>query len=154
MRKGIAIGFLFLFFTACNFNRIYERHEGIPQLVWHRSNVLEFEVEIPEAEKPYDLIISVRHAFAFPYIDLPILIEYTDPNGDKVSIEHNLVLADENKDWLGGCMGDMCDVEILVRQIEFSESGDYLFRIMQNGREDMVPLVMEVGLIIEKVPES
>ena len=154
MRKGIAIGLLLLFFTACNFNRIYERHEGIPQLVWERDNVLEFEVEIPEAEKPYDLLISVRHAFSFPYVALPILIEYTDPSGDKASIEHSLVLKDENKNWIGGCMGEMCDVEVFVRQIKFLESGDYLFRIIQNGRENMVPLVMELGLIIEKVPES
>ena len=49
-------------------------------------------------------------------------------------------------------MGDIWDIEvILLDNYTFQEAGTYVFTIEHDMGGDMVPLVMEIGLVVDKI---
>jgi gliding motility-associated lipoprotein GldH len=61
------------------------------------------------------------------------------------------ILADEKGKWLGSGIGDIYDNQIpFKRNVRFPLPGTYSFEIQQGTRKDDIPLIMDVGLRIEK----
>jgi len=138
---------------ACNPNRIYKEYEGIPGMVWESSNKLNFEVEIEDTISTHKLIIAVRHATYYSYSNLIINVTTTTPAGRQNEKKYDMQLKDENGDWKASGAGDYWDIEIPVDEgIRYYETGTYKFEIEQLVA-DQLPMVMEVGLIIEKEME-
>ena len=50
---------------GCDSNRIYEKHEGIPEIVWAKDNIVTFKFDIEDVESSYKLAIAVRHTEFF-----------------------------------------------------------------------------------------
>ena len=74
----------------------------------------------------------------------------------KAQADNNLeglikVLADEKGKWIGSGMGDLYDNQIpFKKNVRFPLAGIYSFEIQQGMRMENVPLIMDVGLRIEK----
>lgn len=137
-------------FVACNPNRIYKEYEGIPGMVWESGNKLKFEAEIEDTISTYKLIVAVRHTTYFSYSNLIINLTTTTPAGRQNEKKYELQLKDENGDWKALGAGDYWDIEIPVnKSIRFYETGTYKFEIEQL-LAGQLPMVMEIGLIIEK----
>ena len=61
------------------------------------------------------------------------------------------ILADEKGKWLGTGIGDIYDNQIpFKKNVLFPKKGKYKFEIEQGMRTDIVPLIMDIGLRIEK----
>ena len=155
LRGFIVLALLLLTLMSCNFNRIYNKHEGIPELVWRRAYVLTFEVDIQDISIPYDIDVAVRHAEGFPNKVLKIKASLTNPSGETLTNPFDLVLADEDGKWIGSGMGQIWDTEVsILDDFRFQEVGTYTFMIEHNMNAEMVPLVMEIGLVVDKVPSA
>lgn len=154
-KKGIssvlAIILCLLVFTSCDSNRIYEQNETIPESGWNTDDVKKFEVEIKDPATPVNFYINVRHADGYPYSNLFLFIKTNLPGG-KASVDTlECMLADEKGKWLGSGVGDIYDNQIpFKRNVRFPQAGKYVFEIQQGMRTDGVPLIMDVGLRIEK----
>ncbi|MBW8049521.1 MAG: gliding motility lipoprotein GldH [Cytophagales bacterium] len=148
--KKITCLLLLVSFFACNPNRIYNEYEGIPGMVWESSNKLNFEVEIEDTISTHKLIIAISHGTYYIFNNLIINVTTTTPSGRQNEKRYELQLKDENGDWKALGAGDYWDIEIQVEEgIRFYETGTYKFEIEQLVA-DQLPMVMEVGLIIEK----
>lgn len=151
--KNITYLLLLVSFIACNPNRIYKEYEGILAMVWESSNKLNFEVEIEDTISTHKLIIAIRHGTYYPYSNLIINLTTTDPAGRQNQKKYDMQLKDESGDWKASGAGDYWDIEIPVDEgIRYYETGTYKFEIEQLVA-DQLPMVMEVGLIIEKEKE-
>lgn len=154
-KKGIssvlAIIVCLLVFASCDSNRIYEQNETIPESGWNMSDIKKFEVEIKDPATPVNFYINVRHADGYPYSNLFLFIKTNLPGG-KASVDTlECMLADEKGKWLGSGIGDIYDNQIpFKRNVRFPQAGKYVFEIQQGMRTDGVPLIMDVGLRIEK----
>ncbi len=154
-KKGIssvlAIILCLLVFASCDSNRIYEQNETIPESGWNTDDVKKFEVEIKDPATPVNFYINVRHADGYPYSNLFLFIKTNLPGG-KASVDTlECMLADEKGKWLGSGVGDIYDNQIpFKRNVRFPQAGKYVFEIQQGMRTDGVPLIMDVGLRIEK----
>lgn len=140
-----------LFFSSCDRNRIFEENKKIPGEGWSSSNVIKLDVDIANIDIPTNFYINVRNADGYPYNNLFLFIKTTFPNGKMSNDTLECVLADENGKWLGTGMGDIYDNQIpFKKNVRFPIAGKYIFEIQHGMRTDVIPLIMDVGLRIEK----
>ncbi len=140
-----------LFLSACDNKRIFEDNTDIPDYSWASTNKLKFEVQIKDPSTPANFYINVRNAEGYPYSNLYLFVKTTFPNGKFSNDTLECVLADGKGKWLGKGLGDIYDNQIpFKRNVRFPQAGNYIFEIQQGMRNDNVPLIMDVGLRIEK----
>ena len=136
---------------GCNQSKVFEEYKKFDNLSWHRFNYLEFEVTVEDSENEFDVYISLRHLPEFQYKQLPINLTIYSPSGEMRTADHLLELIDDEGNRLSKCVGDFCDVSILVRKdFKFTEPGIYNFRIENKWKKVDLPGIMEVGLLIKK----
>jgi len=136
---------------GCSDNKVYEEYKKFDKLSWHRFNFLEFEVPIEDTETEFDIYISIRHLPEFPYKQLPVNLTIYSPSDEMRTADHMLELNDDEGNSLSECLGDFCDVSILVwEDFNFSELGTFRFRIENKWKKVDLPGIMEVGLLIKK----
>ncbi len=149
----ISLGLCLL--VACHPNRVFEQHTKMDDLAWKQENVISFQVNIEDNSTPYNFLVAIRHASGFPYQNLLLTFSRTTPSGKKETQEHELRLADENGDYLGDGMGDFWDFSFPLETGKMlEETGMYTLELKHDMPRDPLPLIMEVGLIVEKVVEE
>lgn len=140
-----------LLFSSCDNSRIFEQNYSIPESGWDQTNSAKFDVDIKDPSTPANFYINVRHADGYPYANLFLFIKTVFPNGKLSNDTLECVLADDKGKWLGSGIGDIYDNQIpFKRNVRFPVAGNYHFEIEQAMRTQTVPLIMDVGLRIEK----
>ena len=82
--------------------------------------------------------------YLFPQLDDPLGGAYA-----RDTIE--CILADNSGKWLGEGSGDIWDNQILFKKgVRFRKTGTYRFTLEQAMRVENLPLIMDVGMRIEK----
>lgn len=141
-----------LFFASCDNQRVFEDNIVIPDNLWNVDNVVKLEVDITDTITPTNFYINVRNAEGYPYSNLYLFIKTRFPNGQQSNDTLECVLADEKGQWLGNGMGDIYDNQIpFKRNVRFPVTGKYMFELQHGMRIKDLPLIMDVGLRIEKV---
>lgn len=138
-------------FAACDTKRIYDENADIPGYIWNLDFKPAFAVNIEDTSLLYNVYVNVRHTTYYPNSNLWLLITTQFPDGNKTEKRVELTLADEKGKWYGDCLGDICDAQVQIQQNAFfNEPGAYAFQLQQIMRTDNLPLVMSVGMRIEK----
>lgn len=146
----LTFGAVFLL-EACDSKRIYEENIEIPNGVWNSANKAKFEVEIKDTLSAHNFYINVRNTGAYPYSNLYLFLETEFP--DKVYAKDTIecILADNSGRWLGDGSGDIWDNQILFKKgVRFRKAGKYVFTLEQAMRVPNLPMIMDVGMRIEK----
>jgi len=145
---------LFIIFItmSCNKNRVYEKNVEIPGSLWNKSYMTQFEFTIDDNTIPYNLFVNVRHSEMFPSRNLWLFITTTGLDGKSQRDTLNCILADDAGKWFGSGMGDMFDIQIpFKKKIGFPAKGMYKINIEHGMRNDVLALISEIGLRVEKV---
>jgi gliding motility-associated lipoprotein GldH len=138
--------------TSCQQGEIFNQNVPITNQIWNKNELFTFEVDITDSQASYDLIFSLRHHSDIQIKDLLIEVSKKTPS-DKIKTSNYVIeIRDSKTSTLKGeALGDICDVEQVVENgIKFSESGTYIFTLKHNMDEQLLPMIMEVGLIVRK----
>jgi gliding motility-associated lipoprotein GldH len=151
-KKTVNLFFLVLLFTGCDPSRVFDDNKTLSSEGWDRADKANFTVNITDTISAHNVYINVRNADGYPYSNLYLFIHTQFPDGRKFTDTLECVLADQNGKWLGNGLGDIYDNQILFkRNVRFSKSGNYTFALEQAMRLQKLPLIMDVGMRIEKV---
>ncbi len=150
---------LIVLLSACSGNTIYSEYEGIPLSDgWAMKDVKKFNVDITDTQNPHDIFVHIRNAEGYPYRNLFLFLHTTYPDGKKITDTLECMLANEKGEWLGSGAGDLWDNKIVFKKnVKFPAAGKYTFEYEQAMRYgdanfvDPLPLILDVGLSIEKV---
>ena len=154
-RKYIFLSPLFFLmvslFTACDNNRIFEQNVTISETGWAINDIVKLDVTITDTVNPTNFYINVRNADGYPYSNLFLYVKTIFPTGKVANDTLEWMLSDDKGKWLGSGMGDIYDNQIpFKRNVRFPASGKYTFEIQHGMRVETVPLIMDIGLRIEK----
>lgn len=123
----------------------------IPDYIWNYDFKIPFEVEITDTAVLYNVYASIRHTDAYPFRNLWLIIHTTLPSGEQKEKRVELQLADEAGRYFGEGMGDIWDYQVKIQDnATFPQIGKYKFEFEQNMRQNPLPMVMSMGLKIEK----
>ncbi len=140
-----------LLFASCDSNKLYESNVEIPKGSWDIDHVAQFKFAIEDTQIPYNLKVNVRNTEFYMSQNLWIFIKTTSPSNKVQYDTLNCILANDKGEWLGEGMGDIWDLTVPYKQsIGFPEKGQYTVEIKQGMRMQKVPMIMEIGLRVEK----
>lgn len=155
IRKHFCVFLLLLMLFACSDPlRVYEQNIDFSEKLWLADSVAQFEFEITESDLAYNLYYNVRNTISYPYHNLYVRHTLEDSLGVALSSAlQNMDLFDPLTGApLGDGLGDIFDHRILaISNQRFPENGLYRFKVQQFMRQDSLPLILSVGLRVEKV---
>lgn len=149
----ITIGIVLLtsYFTSCTTIDLYEKSVNIPGHAWENSFRPSFDFVIKDTSSLYQLFFVLRHNEKYNYSNIYINIYVQVPGQDTtIKIQRDLVLATNEKGWLGTGMDDIYEHRIKLTEPEVFKAGNYKFTLEQIMRENPLKNVLNAGIRIEK----
>lgn len=148
---------LFFPWTACTPPEgIYEKDITLPNQQWAGSFHPSFTFQISDKDTAfrYNVFIVLRHTDAYNYNNIWIRGSIRQPGDSVVRTDrYDLLLATNDKGWLGTGMEDIYEQRVLIQQsTKFRQPGVYSLTLEQVMREDPLKHVMNVGVRIERIP--
>ena len=154
--KGLISTFavLLLILSSCNENRIFEEHKGLKNFSWNHFEKIPFELTIEDTSCNYDIFIAVRYIHGVPYRIIKSGMLITFPDGEERYKDYDLNIRNKDGSYKGSVAGDIWDCSIpVLKDYPLPQKGKYSF-IIQNLMEKLeTPGLMEIGLIVEKLPK-
>ncbi len=153
----IAILLLQIVWSSCGVKSSYfQKQVPIPGAEWDYKFQPDFKVDIKDVKAKYQFYVLIRHDESYPNSNIWFRMKVKAP-GDSVFREGTRIekpLADAKGEWQGRGMGGIWEHKIQILPSEapkFTKPGIYEIRIEQIMRQNPLPSVLNVGLIIEKL---
>lgn len=143
---------LFFIVSSCDSNSVFEGKKDFTDRYWVFDNPAEFEFEINETDKTYNLLFNIRSTAKYPYQNIYLQYYLEDSTGRLLSKDLKNIQLFDSKTGLpfGKGLGDLYDIKkIFLEQYSFSNNGKYKLRIDQFMRQDSLAEIMSVGLRVE-----
>ncbi len=140
---------------ACSLpSDIFEKDVPIPRQEWE-SNFkpqIRFDVKDADTSSLYNVYLVLRHSDAYNYNNIWIQGTVLEPGDSTARSErYDLLLAANEKGWLGSGMDDIFEHRILIQpRTRFRKPGTYSFTLEQIMRQDPLKHVLNVGVRVEK----
>jgi gliding motility-associated lipoprotein GldH len=137
--------------TSCDPKRLYETNTPIADQKWSYNDVKTYTVDVTDTTTRYNIYINIRHSFQFDWRNLYVQVGTQLPDGKKLEKRVNLPLCEPDGKWYGSCMGDNCDIPVMIQHDAiFPMVGRYTFTIRQDMRANPLDKIKSVGLRVEK----
>jgi gliding motility-associated lipoprotein GldH len=149
------VAFFICLICACGTIDVFEKNVSIPNHEWSNTYKPEIEFEITDTVSLYNIYVVLRHTDAYRYKNIWMNI-YAQVPGDTVRKQRlDLLLATDDKGWLGSGMDDIYEHRIRITETpqRLTKPGLYRFRLEQIMREEPLQFVMNVGIRVEKVKD-
>jgi len=147
----LGLAFTALCITSCETVDMYEKWATMPKQEWKGSFVPSFKFTVKDTTRPYQLYVVLRHTQQYNYNNIYVNVWAKGPQQDSaVNIQQDLLLATNEKGWLGQGMDDVYSHMIKLGEPIFLKAGDYEFKLEQIMREDPLLHVLDAGIRIEK----
>jgi len=144
-----------LLLSACDSKCFFEDNQPVTNEKWSYEDAKKFVVNVEDTVPYYNLLINIRHSFAFEWRNLYVLVTTEFPDGRKVDSRVNLMLSEADGHWYAKCVGDNCYLSIPIKEnTRFPQKGKYTFTIKQDMRQNPLPYIKYIGFRIEKALKS
>ncbi len=158
MRVKLVLGFLFVFlvFSACDSNRVYDEYKTLPNQ-WNKDSIITFNVNPPDSTDAYNVFVNLRNTNEYKYSNLFLIVSTKFPNGKVITDTLEYRMTNPNGEFLGTGFSDIKENKLWYKEdIVFQESGEYKFTVQhamrENGKVDGVinlEGIVDVGIRIE-----
>ena len=159
MKNPIA---LLLVFCCCHWmacsppSGVYEKDIPLPDQQWQGNYhpTFDFDIREDDTANRYNVYLVLRHTDAYNYNNIWIRGTVKQPGDPAARSErYDLLLATNDKGWLGSGMDDIYEHRVQIQQeTKFNRPGTYSFTLEQVMREDPLKHVLDIGVRIEKAP--
>ena len=146
---------LLLIVVACNPNRVFVERVTIPDMVWDMDSVINITVPVEDASQVFDIKVAIRSNVYFQSRNLWLFINTYSPEHVVEIDTLECILADEQGNTTGDPALDIIDYEIPFKMgARFPSTSEYRFTIQHGMRVEKLPCIDEIGIIIDKHPQS
>lgn len=137
--------------VSCHQNEIFFQYKKISEQGWSKDSTVNFDVRVTDKNVPYNFFIHVRHKGNYPYQNIWLFLQQSNPDKTQKKDSVEAYLADEYGKWLGSGAGSLKEMQIFYQQqIHFPDTGTYHFGIRQGMRDSLLQGINDIGIRIEK----
>jgi gliding motility-associated lipoprotein GldH len=136
---------------SCGKPKLFEQYQKFDYQSWNRFNILKFDVPVNDTIHEFDVILAIRHLPEFQVKGFNLNMTIYMPSGEMRTANHENIYYDKEGNRLSECLGDLCDISILLRKdFIFPERGIIRFEIENKYPKIELPGILEVGLIVKR----
>ena len=141
--------------AACSSQPVYDEQITIPGHGWHKDSAVVFKPYIEEAQKPFNIELTIENTVDYNYQNLWLKYWVISPDQKVLQDSVNIFLVNQQGHWIGNFSGNVHDRRtVLQRGVGFASPGQYEFQFIQYMRKNKLKGVREIGLIIRPVAVS
>ncbi len=130
-----------LVFASCGENWIYDKKISISNAQWTYKDSLNFDFEIVDTFKIYNLYVEVEHDETYPFQNIYLMTHTKFPDGERPAQRINVDLANTAGSWLGKKNDKNFTHRIdLQENAYFNKAGKYTLTLAQFMRQDSLPI--------------
>ncbi|WP_333877263.1 hypothetical protein [Flavobacterium sp.] len=142
--------FLFLI-TSCSQNTVYSRFDTLDEShQWAQTNTKSYDFTIDDEAAHYNVLFKFSHVYGYPMTSVPLHFSFKNPDGKTEDFTFDLALKDLEGQELGDCVGDICDLDSVVKENLKLSKGKYTVTVSHRYDGPYLPNVLGVGLEITK----
>ncbi len=143
---------LALLMASCTDTALLDENVSIADHQWHYDDQPRLAVHVKDADKPYRVYLNLRHTPDYKYSNIFVLIHQRQPDGQDTTERVELRLAEPDGRWLGRGNGSVYAHQQLIKDsFRFPDTGEYVFTLEQNMRENPLEGVADVGIRVAPV---
>jgi gliding motility-associated lipoprotein GldH len=136
---------------ACMPSETYIKTYVISPKGWDYKDAKQFNFNIADTSKKYDLSFLIQHDYDYLYSNILIQLITQYPNGSKDSTQPlEIPLSPPNGQWLANTAANKATHEINIgpggAPLQFKETGNYTITMIQMMRDSVLKSVNKVGL--------
>lgn len=137
--------------VACSEGQVFKHYENVKHFKWSKSDAKTYAVEIKEAGVAHQVELALRHITETPLSSLSVQYKITAPDGTEKNGTTEIALRDKDGKLLGEVAYQFTDISV-VAESDWTPSakGTYTFTLTHNYEEEVVPTIMEVGLLVSR----
>ena len=155
MRSIVTSFCVVLCLASCGEKYHYDAEKTITDGVWNYSDSVLFAYTITDTASRYNLYIDITHADTFASQNLYLRFNTIFPDGKRASSVLSFDFFNSKGENNGECSGGHCTLRSVIQENAlFKQPGEYQLVIEQFMRQDSVPGVQSVGLMVEKSSKS
>ncbi|MFK8101512.1 MAG: gliding motility lipoprotein GldH [Saprospiraceae bacterium] len=144
------IPFLTFSISACGPNYIVEKEVPIIEGQWSYDQQLDFDFEIADSLKLYNLLLDINYEKTYPKQNLYLRIHSLFPEREPIAQVLSIDLMDKMGRNKGDCNEEECTVEILLQnEAYFNTLGKHTIRLEQFMRINPLPGITSMKLKVE-----
>lgn len=140
---------LFLGFTSCDSDMIYENNQSFENNIWTYEDAKEFSFTMSDSVIPVKIFINLRTTIDYEYSNIYMYTHFSYPNGTTDIDTLEFFLAQPSGKWLGKCSGTVVENKALITQGYLMDPGTYTFKIEQAMYDNDLSEVLDVGIRVE-----
>jgi gliding motility-associated lipoprotein GldH len=153
MRHYLVIVVPVILLFGCDSRRVFEDNIEFRDRHWKMSEPAQFEFQIIDTSKQYNLLVNIRNSIEYPYAR--IFVNYELLKQDSSLVKKMVVeyLFDQKtgKPFGTSGIGDIYDHQFpILKNYSFEKSGTYKIKLDQFMRMDTIPGILAVGIRVEK----
>ncbi|MDA0194637.1 MAG: gliding motility lipoprotein GldH [Bacteroidetes bacterium] len=138
---------------SCDSSRVYEENAVLETPYWVKGQSLEFQFAIDDKSSNHDLIFNIRNSLSYPFQNIYIQYILSDSLNQEMMAEmKEFYLFDQKTgEPLGDGLGDLFDNSFpLYEGYSFKNTGRYSIKLEQFMRIDSLPMILSVGIRVQK----
>lgn len=143
---GIVAGII-----SCDRKRVFESYFELDKNGWNKDSVVVFKVNMTDTIRNNNLFVNIRNKGNYPYSNLWLFLSVASPDGKLNTDTVEFTLAEPSGKWKGSGIGGLHDNQILYKSsVYFPHKGNYIFKIKQGMRDNVLQGIRDIGIRIEK----
>lgn len=156
MKKIFTIFLLCFIFFSCDSNRHFEENFDFENKTWNIEVLPEFEFEITDIERPYNLYYNIRNTVDFPYSRIFITWYLQDEDGKPIQekLQFNYLFDEKTGKPFGrSSIGDVYSHRFeILSNYQFTKPGLYRLKLEQFMRVNELKGILSTGIRVEESP--
>lgn len=138
--------------VACEQVALFERTKNIEGGAWQSTQIPEYNLDITDTTKAYQVFVVLRHTNQYPYRNIWLNVGLQLPGDSLKEQRFELPLASAEK-WLGQGMDDVYEHQapLFPYPVRFNRAGQVRLTLQQIMRQNPLPGVLQAGIRIEPI---
>ena len=151
MKNLLLLSILFVVFSSCGPNYIFDQKKDIQGLAWSYEDTLDFEVDIQDTLKIYNLYLDIEHSVNYPFQNIYTQIYTQFPSGKRIKERLPIDFSEKSGKWIGDCDSEFCTLRVYIQKGAFFNAlGNHKITVEQFMRKNPLKGIKSIALRIEE----
>lgn len=152
MKKLLLLSLPALFLlVGCDSSAVFNKTEKF-ELSWNAKHIVSLTTDTVNPGK-YQAVLVFRYGDGYPFSQLKIHLVATGTEITFTDSDFMVDIVDKDGNYIGDGLGDIWDLEQPLDTLTIENPMVIKFQISQKVMDGNLPMVMEVGMKLRKLPE-
>ena len=148
-RRSKAVALLSLaFLISCESAPTFEKSYVFENKEWKQDIKPSFTVDIKDASKDYDFVLTLRTTTEYKYSNLWVYMNTKTPNGEKAREPFEIKITNPDGSWIGKKTGTIVENSLNFKRRKLPLKGKYTFILEQGITDSKINQVLDIGLVV------